>query len=200
MLRTRQVATILIASVATLYGIAVYAVPALSDPGDSSCISALRPQIAKGVNPAGDRWSIVGTLESDANCRGWLVGAEFRPSGTSAGSWAGAWGVPAGGHLSDGFTIGGQDESEGGVRAFSAVVGARIEAVVLQTAAGQRFKVPARLPSKGLRRKYVWLRNMRVVMAFYPLGSHVKTVKLLDAKGGTVYTARGSEGIFQGPL
>jgi len=165
----------------------------------STCIHE-KHELSHGRSPAGQPWRVVATIDNNGSCREWLLGVEFFPAGTYAGSWRGAWGIPAEGHLPRHFTISARDEIEDSERAFSGVVGSEAKTLVLVASDGKRSKINPKLPTVSMRRKFVWLRNMRYFVYFYSAGKSVRTVKLLDAQGRVVHTVQGIEGGFDGPM
>ena len=148
----------------------------------------------------GKPWKVIATIQKNGSCNRWLFGMEFFPIGTAAGSWQGGWGIPARGHLPSDFTMGARDEFEGSERAFSGVVGARVRTVVLTTSSGDRITIHPKLPKAGLREQFVWLRNMRYFICYYPTGHHARIAKLFDSHGELIDTIRGEEGGFDGPI
>ena len=124
---------------------------------------------------------------------------DFDLSDTLAGSWNWNWGIPAGGYLSNKFTISGGDEAENfSERAFSGTAGARVKTVVLTMSNGERLIIHPKLPPLVLRRRFVWLRNVRYFVRYYPSGRRVKVATLRNAQGEMIEKIRGSEGEFQG--
>lgn len=166
--------------------------------GEGYCISDKRQRIASGRGPTAKPWRVIGTVRENNGCESWVVGMEFYPAGSEAGSWRGAWGIPAGGHLSDGFTIAAQDEAQLSDRSVSGVTGARVRTVVFSTKSGKKIIEHPRLPVKSLRSRFVWLRNLRYFLDFYA-GSRCTSAKLLDAQGDVLTVVRGFEGSFEGP-
>lgn len=163
------------------------------------CISDMRQRIDSGDGPSDRPWRVMSSIRNNNGCESWVVGMEFYPAGSQAGSWRGAWGIPSGGHLSDSFTIAAHDEAQLVDRSVSGVTGARVRTLVFSTSSGRKIVQHPRLPSKALRSRHVWLHNLRYFLAFYPAGSHCTSVKLLDAHGGLLASIRGFEGSFEGP-
>jgi hypothetical protein len=124
---------------------------------------------------------------------------EFRPSGGVAGSTSWRWGVPAGGHLSQAFTVDAQDEIAGSGRAFYGTVGGDVRTVKVQMSAGKPLVLHPKLPAQHLRKQFVWLRGMRYFMRFHPAGTHPKVVTLLDNGGKVIEKLTSLEGEFSGP-
>jgi hypothetical protein len=182
------------------YALQVFPVSLQAGQTSNGCVESIRRVLSSGQIKDGSSWRIFATIRNNGSCDRWRLGLEFFPAGTYAGSWRGAWGIPAEGHLSDNFTISARDEFEGSERAFSGVVGARVRKVVLTARDGTERLVRPMLPPKGLREKFVWLRDLRYLMYFYPLDSPMRRAKLLDSSGKVIYTARGLEGGFEGPF
>ena len=177
------------------------AVSALKDDGNHVSCAGLpqRHTIGSGFIPGGGKWTVTGDVRPNGGCSRWLLGLQFVPFGAGPGSWSGAWDVPAGGHLSDRFTISAQDEASKSQRAFSGVVGARVKEIELHLGPdGRTVVVRPKLPNSEARRKFPWLRNFRYFVRFLPTSNPVQVAKLLDAKGEVIVSERPSEGIFEG--
>lgn len=164
------------------------------------CMDRQQHLVAKGESPTGSPWTATASISNNGSCNAWLVGMEFVPFGAPAGRWKGAWGIPAGSHLPDRFTIGALDEGSGSERSFSGVAGARVRSIAVTTSTGEHFTIHPKLPPPKLRKRFVWLRNMRYFIRYYPVGQHVKIAKLLNSRGEVIYIARGAEGEFDGPF
>lgn len=196
---------LLLLALASVYFLVAYVLQAdpatsQSDSSSGTCVQSQHQLIAGGHSPAGKPWTITGTIRNNGGCNDWLFGMEFSPAGASAGSWRGAWGIPAAGHLSDNFTISARDESEGSERAFSGAAGVRVKTVMLTTSNGERLTIHPKLPPNRLRKRFVWLRNVRYFMRYYPTGQHAKVAKLFDSRGKLIYVVQGQEGGFDGPM
>jgi hypothetical protein len=187
-------------SLAVAYLAAVYVVPsfAQSDGKASSGQCAYRKVSLEHGEHNGRPWRITASIEKNGSCSSWLLKAIFSPQGVGPGSWTGGWGVPAGGHLPRSATIGARDDEEEDGRAVSGVVGSRVRSVVLKLNDGGMMVVHPKDPSEALRRHFVWLRNLRYFLRFYPAGEHVKAARLLDADGKIIFTARSEEGSLRG--
>jgi hypothetical protein len=64
---------------------------------------------------------------------------------------------------------------------------------------GGSLTIRPALPAKKLREKFVWLRNVRYAMRFYPAGAHATKVTLYSADGRVVERVKSIEGAFTGP-
>lgn len=187
---------------ALAFALVAYGLPRISsashgDIGSGTCIRAQRHTIATGISPTGKSWFVKAGIRNDGGCSAWLFKVEFAPAGRTAGSWSGAWQIPAGGHLGKTFLIGAADEALDNERTFSGVVGARVREVELTTSTGSHIKVRPRLPAKSLLRRFVWLHGLRYFVRYYPVGSHVALARLRDRYGKTIYVAHGEEGMFE---
>lgn len=174
-----------------------------------------RQPIAHGDSPNGIPWTVtVSIRDNGRNCSAWLLGFEFSPDqkpyshGWEAeaeaqlnrkiptpGSFSWGWGMPAGGHLPNDFTISGRDDYEGSERVFAGAAGGSVKSITLTMSSGKHIVVHPRLPSQALRQRFVWLRNLRYFVSYYHLGSHVQKVRVRSANG--VSTIRGNEGAFE---
>lgn len=184
---------------------AFYVLPAVSSSSEEArksenCIEPQQRPVDRGLSPSGDPWTITATVRKNAGCDNWLFGLKFVPTGKSRGSFTFAWGIPAGGHLSNSFTIGARDESSNSERVFGGAVNGRVTRVIVQMSSGAPLIIHPKLPAKKLREKFVWLRNVRYAMSFYPAGAHATKVTLYSADGKKVGGQISSqEGEFVGP-
>lgn len=180
-----------------------YVLPAVSASSDSggsgNCIQPQQQLIDRGLNPSGDPWTITATIRKNAGCANWLFGSKFVPAGKVRGSFSFGWGIPSGGHLSDAFTIDARDESSNSERVFGGAVGGRVTRIVVQMSNGGPLTIHPKLPARRLREKFVWLRNVRYAMSFYPAGAHATKVTLYSADGKVVERLSPIEGAFSGP-
>lgn len=189
---------------AAAFLLAFYVLPAFSASageasGSGKCIQPQQKLVDSGLNPSGDPWTITATVRKNNGCENWLFGSKFVPTGKVPGSFTLAWGIPAGGHLSDSFTIGARDELANSERVFGGMVGGQVTRIVVQRSSGAPLTIQPKLPAKKLREKYVWLRNVRYAMRFYPAGSHATKVTLYSADGKVVERVSPIEGAFTGP-
>jgi hypothetical protein len=60
----------------------------------------------------------------------------------------------------------------------------------------EHIVVHPKLPPPALRERFVWLRNVRYFVRYYPPGEHVRVARLLNAQGELIGVVRGSEGDF----
>jgi hypothetical protein len=160
------------------------------------CVRPQKHLIADGRSPTNKHWTVTAEIRNNGSSRAWLLSMDFRPSGTLRGSSRWAWRIPAGGHLGMKFTMNAQDERAGSDRAFYGAVGARVKTLKLTMSKGKRIVVHPKLPPLALRERFVWLRNVRYAVRYYPAGEHVGVVRLIDARGGLIDVVRGSEGEF----
>lgn len=191
-------------SLAVAFLFAVYVLPAFSASpetanGSEQCVQKQEKLVDSGLNPSGDPWTIKATIRKNDGCDSWLFVSKFVPAGKVRGSFSFGWGIPAGGHLSNAFTIGAQDESSNSERVFAGAVGGRVTRIIVQMSSGGPLTIRPKLPAKRLREKFVWLRNVRYIMRFYPAGSYATKVTLYSADGKVVERLRPVEGEFSGP-
>jgi hypothetical protein len=191
-----------------LFGLAIgylavfYVIPGLLASSDGAaavrhCVPRHKVGLANGQHE-GRRWHIKAYVEKNPDCSYLLLKVEFAPQGELRGSWTGGWGVPGGGHLSPSATIAASDNAGDERRNVGGIVGSRVRSVVLQLSEGGTMVVHPKLPSKELRRRFVWLNGLRYFLRFYPAGKHVKAAKLLDAKGKIITTVHSQEGELEG--
>ena len=155
--------------------------------------------IALGHSPSDIPWTVTGWIRKDFHsCKTWLFGVEFIPSDRPSASFSSGWGIPAGGHLSSGFTFSGSDANEGSERVFAGAAGVRVKSLLLTLGNGQQIRIHPLLPTLALRKQFVWLRDMRYFVQFYPPGPHVRLVTARNFKRRIVGKSGGEEGFFEG--
>jgi hypothetical protein len=88
----------------------------------------------------------------------------------AAVDWGWGTGIPAGGHLSQRFTMDVADhlQEDGAWRVFSGSVGGDLAKVMATLSNGKRLSIKPRSVQASLRRKVVWLRNVRYFVQYYP--------------------------------
>ena len=87
----------------------------------------------------------------------------------------------------------------GSERVFGGAVGGVVTRIIVQMSSGRPLVIVAKLPSLRLRKEFVWLRNVRYVMKFYPAGRQAIKVTLYSANGEVVEQLTPLEGEFAGP-
>ena len=163
----------------------------------SSCVAPQQRVIERGSGSRGMQWSVTASIKPNPGCRTWLLGFEFRPAGTRSGSWSGRWAVPAHGHLPRGFGISARDEWFKSMHAVSGVVGREVSTLSIATNTGAKVVVRPSVPSKSLRRRFVWLRGVKYFLYYYDAGEHVRAITLQDRAGEAIAKVSGQEGEFQ---
>jgi hypothetical protein len=160
---------------------------------DAACITRHRVPIASGPSPEGQTWTVEGGIGNNGSCREWLFGMEFRLPGTV--NWGSATGIPAGGHLSSSYTIGASDDlqEDGAWRVLSGLVAGDVAKVTATLSNGKRLTFKPRSASEALRRKVVWLRNVRYFVQYYPPTGFVTSASLFSASGQLLYRTSGSQ-------
>lgn len=128
-----------------------------------------------------------GTIGNNGSCREWLLGMQFNLP--RIGDWAWATGIPAGGHLSSRYTIDASDDlqEDGAWRVFSGSVAGDVAKVTATLSNGKRLSFKARSAPAPLRRKVVWLRNVRYFVQSYPPTAFVTSASLFSASGRLLY-------------
>jgi hypothetical protein len=161
-----------------------------------ACIHRQQVVVAQGPSQSGGHWTTKATIHNDGGCKAWLLGISIRPSSASRGRSSWGWSIRAGGHLPNAFTISARDDSAGPVRAFYGAAGERVNTIVLTMSNGERLTIHPRLPQMRLRKGFVWLRNMRFFVRYYPRGHHVRSATLLNSRGEVIEKRGGEEGSF----
>jgi hypothetical protein len=112
-----------------------------------------------------------------------------------AANWGWGTGIPAGGHLSSTYTIDASDnlEEDGAWRVFSGSVAGDVAKAIATLTNGKRLTFKPRSAPASIRRKVVWLRNVRYFVQYYPPTAFVASVSLFSASGQLLYRASGGE-------
>jgi hypothetical protein len=160
------------------------------------CITRHSVPIASGSSPSGEPWTVEGTIGNNGSCREWLFGMEFQLPG--AVNWGWGTGIPAGGHLSKSFKMDASDDlqKDGSKRVFSGSVGGEVARIVATLSNGKRLAIQPKSAPAALRRKVVWLRNVRYFVKYYPPQGFVTSVSLFSVSGQLLYRTSGAEGFF----
>lgn len=159
----------------------------------AACITRHRVPIASGPSPEGETWNVEGEIGNNGSCRQWLFGMEFSLPG--AVNWGSSTGIPAGGHLLSSYTISASDnlQEDGAWRAFSGFVAGDVAEVTATLSNGKRLSFKPRSAPAPLRRKVVWLRNVRYFVQYYPPTGFVTSASLFSASGQLLYRASGNQ-------
>jgi hypothetical protein len=160
----------------------------------TACIKRHSVRIASGTSPSGWDWTVDGTIGNNGGCRDWLFGMDFELEG--AANWGWGTGIPAGGHLGRGFDVDASDDllEDGSYRVFSGTVNGEAAKVLLTLSNNKHVTVQPRLPSIALRRKVVWLRNVRYFVRYYPPEGFVTGIATFSASGQLLYRDKSFEG------
>lgn len=179
----------------TLVLMVVSAISLLAAPAAAAgCIKRHHVRIATGTSPTGLAWTVEGAIGNNGSCREWLFGMEFELEG--AGDWGTSTGIPAGGHLGRDFGIDASDEllEDGSDRVFSGVVNGEAAKVLVTLSDNKHLVIHPKSPPARLRRKVVWLRNVRYFVAYYPPEGFVTGVATFSASGLLLYRDKTFEG------
>lgn len=160
---------------------------------DAACITRHRVPVASGQNPEGETWTVEGGIGNNGSCREWLFGMEF--SLPRAVNWGWSTGIPPGGHLSSSFNIDASDDlqQDGAWRVLSGSVAGDVAKVTATLSDGKRLTFKPRPAPAPLRRKVVWLRNVRYFVQYYSPTGFVTSASLFSASGQLLYRTSGSE-------
>ncbi|HEX5928366.1 MAG TPA: hypothetical protein VFY48_03145 [Solirubrobacterales bacterium] len=154
-------------------------------------------RIATGVSPAGWPWTVEGSIGPNGNdCRDWLFGIDFEVEG--AVYWGSSTGIPAGGHLGRDPEPAASDDllEDGSSRVFTGFASGEVAKVLLTLSNNRHVTVRPKSPPSHLRRKVVWLRNVRYFVHFYPPEGFVTGIATFSATGQLLYRDRTFEGAF----
>lgn len=192
---------IILFSLAGAYLLLVYGLPLFQESSRAAgdCPQPQKQLLASGRSPHGADWAVTAGVHITGDCEDWLLSVGFNPTGSPPGSWSYGFGIPAGGHLPNSFTISARDEVEDAERVVGGIVGSRVRSIEFVMSKGSRIVTHPRLPTQKQRRRFTWLRNMRYFLRFYPTGRRVKAVRLLDKSRKTIFAEGFSEGVVNGP-
>jgi len=160
----------------------------------AGCIERHGVSLAKGTSPSGCVWSVEGTIGNNSSCAEWLFGMEFSLDG--AAQWGWGTGIPAGGHLDRHFNIESSDDllEDGSYRVVSGAVRGEVAKILFTLSNNKRVLVRPKAPAAQLRKKVVWLRNMRYFVHYYPPEGFVTGVATFSADGQLLYRDKSYEG------
>lgn len=168
----------------------------LSVPGaEAACIHRHTVPIASGIAPNGSRWSVAASIgPNGGHCREWLLGVNFGIPG--AGFWSTSTGVPVEGHLGRDYKLDALDTllQDGSDRVFAGVVGGEVTKVLVTLSDNHHLAFRPKAPPAELRRKNVWLRNFRYLVAYYPPEGFVTGVATFSKTGQLLYRDKTFEG------
>jgi hypothetical protein len=139
----------------------------LAQTADAHCIKRHQVTIARGSSPTGYGWSVDGSIGNNGSCRTWLFGMEFNLEG--AGYWGTSTGIPVGGHLDRRKDVSAFDSLliDGSDRVFSGVVSGDVAKVLVTLSDNKHLVIHPKRPRPELRRKVVWLRNVKYFVDYY---------------------------------
>lgn len=174
---------------ATLIALFLTVVPSVG----AACIARHRVKVARGQSPAGETWTVEGSIGNNGSCRDWLFGMDF--SLPKAVNWGWGTGIPAGGHLSSSFDIDASDDlqEDGAWRVLSGSVAGEVTKVMATLSNGKRLVFKPRSAPASLRRKITWLKNVRYFVQYYPPTGFVTSASLFNASGQLLYRTSGGE-------
>ena len=130
-------------------------------------------------------------IGNNGSCREWLFGMDFSLPGTATWGWV--TGIPAGGHLSSSYTINASDhlQDDGAWRVLSGSVAGDVAKVTATLSNGKELVFKPRSAPAALRRKVIWLRNVRYFVQYYPPTGFVTSASLFSASGQLLYRTSG---------
>jgi hypothetical protein len=160
------------------------------------CVKPQKLHMADVKSTTGEIWTLSIGVQSQAGCRSWLLNTEFAPESGRAGTWRWGNAIPPNGQVGDNFTLEAAESSESGV--FGGISSAATHLLVLKTSSGSSIRLHPKLPLSRLRRKHVWLNNLRFFLRPIPADLHVSSVTGYDSSGRVLYhVASDGEG-FEG--
>jgi hypothetical protein len=166
--------------------------------GVAQCVKSKRLLLERGHDRAGERWEVAASIRANAGCATWLLKLEISPSGTRAGTWRWGRAIQPAGSLPASFSIAASDEVARVGRAFSGMTSGAVRSVVLHTKEGRALVIHPKRPPIGLRRRYVWLRNVKYFVRFFPRHDHARVAEGYGARHARLFKVLGSEGAFEG--
>jgi hypothetical protein len=161
----------------------------------AGCIKRHNVRIASGTSPTGWPWTVNGSIGNNGgDCREWLFGMDFELHGAT--NWGVGTGIPAGGHLGRRFEIDASDDllEDGSNRVFSGIVNGEVAKVVLTLSNNKHLTIRPKSPPPQLRRKVVWLHNVRYFVEYYQPEGFVTGVATFSATGQLLYRDKSFDG------
>jgi hypothetical protein len=175
---------------------AVAALLIVTSSSGAACIKRHEVRLASGTSPSGWNWTVDGTIGNNGrgNCREWLFGMDFELEGAT--NWGWGTGIPAGGHLGRRFGISASDDllADGSYRVFSGIVNGEVAKVMLTLSNNKHLTIRPKSPPEHLRRKIVWLHNVRYFVEYYRPEGFVTGVATFSATGQLLYRDKSFEG------
>lgn len=169
------------------------------DTAKSNCVKTQRLILERGQNRSGEHWKVAAGIRANNGCATWLFSLEVAPSGTRAGTWRWGRAIQPNGTLPTDFGIAASDEVARVGRAFSGMTSGKTRSVLLRTWEGRTIVLHPKRPAVAMRRKHVWLRNLKYFVRFFPRGDHVRVAEGYGAGHTRLFKVAGSEGAFEGP-
>ena len=161
----------------------------------AGCIKRHSVRIATGTSPNGWGWSVDGSIGNNGdNCHQWLFGMEFDLQGATF--WGSSSGIPAGGHLGRGHNEPSASDTlleDGSYRVFSGFVSGEVAKVLVTLSNNKRLAIRPKSPPQRLRRKVVWLHNVRYFVQYYPPEGFVTGIATFSASGLLLYRDKSFE-------
>lgn len=162
----------------------------------ADCIKRHHVRVAAGTSPNGWGWTVDGSIGNNGgNCREWLFGMEFEVEGVT--NWGSSTGIPAGGHLGPGASEPSAFDGlleDGSYRVFGGFVNDEVAKVLVTLSNNKHLAFRPQSPPKKLRRKVVWLRNVRYFVQYYPPEGFVTGLATFSASGQLLYRDKSWEG------
>jgi hypothetical protein len=153
----------------------------------AACIKRHEIRIASGTSPSGWNWTVDGMIRKAGGCRLWLFGMGFDLEGATI--WASGTIVPAGGHLDRRFDISSSDNllEDGSYRVFSGFTNGEVAKILVTLSNNKRMMIRPKSPPEHLRRKVIWLHNVRYFVEYYRPEGFVTGVATFSASGQLLY-------------
>lgn len=161
----------------------------------ANCIKRHQVPVARGESPSGYSWTVEASIGNNGNnCQEWLFGMEFNLEGAT--NWGSSSGIPAGGHLGRQYDIEATDNllEDGSDRVFSGFVNGEVAKVLVTLSNNAHLSIRPRSAPERLRRKIVWLRNVRYFVDYYPPVAFVTGVATFNSSGQLLYRDKTFEG------
>lgn len=173
------------------FAIALTFVPAAM----AGCVKRHNVQIARGTSPNGWNWIVDGSIgPNGGNCHNWLFGMDFEVEGAT--NWGSSTGIPVGGHLGRNANEPSAFDTlleDGSYRVFAGFVNGEATKVLLTLSNNKHLEVRPTLPSERLRKKVVWLRNVRYFVDYYLPEGFVTGIATFSASGQLLYRDKSFE-------
>lgn len=162
------------------------------------CVKRQHVLLERGHDRAGEKWTVSASIRNNPGCMTWFLQVEVAPSATRRGSWRWGVSIAPGGSLPKTFSMDASDETARVGRAFSGITRDATRKVVVQFANGKKIVLHPKRPAQAVRRRRMWLKDLRYFIRFDPAEYRARVARGYDQQGHELFELHGFEGAFEG--